>query len=781
MGKTKIYCAKCQKKCSGEVLRVTDKYFHKACFQCVKCSKSLAAGGFFAKDNSYYCVVDYQKLFGTKCAVCQQYVEGEVVSTMGNTYHQKCFTCTRCSLPFESGSKVTNTGKEILCEKCVEGKPVVAKPIVQQQQQHQQQQKQLHSSPTKATAQQQHHETLQKPMSPKDIDPNNCAGCNAELKEGQALIALDRQWHIWCFRCMVCGQVLSGEYMGKDGQPYCEKDYQKSFGVKCAYCERYISGKVLQAGDNHHFHPTCARCSKCGDPFGDGEEMYLQGTAIWHPRCGPHPSENNGTIFNGTSAAEVDRISNSASEIQFSLRSRTPSLSGSVCSPYTGRKYHRTTSPGLVLREYNQSNYSEDISRIYTYSYLTEEVAGLKKPIDPYDKKPVSPHFHRPNYVSSSSRPPSRPQSRSRSAMRVLVDSIRTEAPRPKSPAMNNEEPIEMSHYPGGKKPNPNEKPKIERDDFPAPPYPYTDPERRRRYSDSYKGVQTSDDEDQVDKAAEIENIEPQLKREEEELKKINSGMSKVILKDIKERQKYKIWKQNNLDPRNASRFPSASKEPVYKMRYESPVGASPSRNLDHSRPFEDELFDRSISYRGSVGRAIGAGNSYNAINSYRSPKPGSSYKHSTLPSSIRNGYSSDFSFGPLGDKTHSTEFSCGKSDISVEESITEGDRRALGADIPVSSTYSGAIYNQYPQSGLTRRSLPNMAHSILVHEPAKIYPYHLLLVSNYRLPADVDRCNLERHLSDTEFEAICGCSRAEFYRMPQWKRNDIKRRARLF
>lgn len=29
------------------------------------------------------------------------------------------------------------------------------------------------------------------------------------------------------------------------------------------------------------------------------------------------------------------------------------------------------------------------------------------------------------------------------------------------------------------------------------------------------------------------------------------------------------------------------------------------------------------------------------AINSYRSPKPGSGYKHSTLPSSIRNGYSS--------------------------------------------------------------------------------------------------------------------------------------------
>jgi len=39
----------------------------------------------------------------------------------------------------------------------------------------------------------------------------------------------------------------------------------------------YISFK---AGDNHHFHPTCARCAKCGDPFGDGEEMYLQGNRI---------------------------------------------------------------------------------------------------------------------------------------------------------------------------------------------------------------------------------------------------------------------------------------------------------------------------------------------------------------------------------------------------------------------------------------------------------------------------------------------------------------------
>nr|XP_029726613.1 actin-binding LIM protein 2 isoform X4 [Aedes albopictus] len=779
MGKTKIQCSKCQKKCSGEVLRVSDRYFHKTCFQCTKCNKSLATGGFFSKDGAYYCTLDYQKLYGTKCAACNQYVEGEVVSTMGNTYHQKCFTCSKCKQAFQSGSKVTNTGKEVLCENCVKG-PVpatqqltnsaTASPKRQiEQKQEQKTIKEITSSPTKAATLQHHHEAIRKQQNSKDVDPNECAGCHQQLKEGQALIALDRQWHIWCFKCNACGVTLNGEYMGKDGVPYCEKDFQKSFGVKCAYCNRYISGKVLQAGDNHHFHPTCARCTKCGDPFGDGEEMYLQGGAIWHPRCGPGPSSESG-ILNGVETngfnteTEFDRTSTSAmSEIQ----------------------YHRTTSPGLILREYNRHGF-EDIARIYTYSYLTDEPHYLRKPIEPYDKAPVSPHFHRPNQYGSGHRSASgsRSHSRSRSAMKVLVDSIRSETPRPKSPGMNNEEPIELSHYPGAKKPPPGEKPKIERDDFPAPPYPYTDPERRRRYSDSYKNIESDDEVDHHAKNKEDkENIaEMRLQKEEEELSKLkSSGMGKVILKDLQEHKKYEHWKRENLDPRNASRTPSASKEPTYRLRYESPVGASPSRNLDHHRPCEDEYFDRSTSYRGSVGRAIGNAPSYNAIHSYRSPpKPGYGFKTSTLPpSSLRNGYSSDFSFGGLGDKTHSTEFSCGKSDISVD-SITEGDRRALGADIPASSTYSGALSYHYPQQPI-RRSLPNMAHSMLVHEPAKIYPYHLLLITNYRLPSDVDRCNLERHLSDVEFEAILQCSRAEFYRMPQWRRNEIKRRARLF
>ncbi|KAK6632948.1 hypothetical protein RUM43_012691 [Polyplax serrata] len=140
-------------------------------------------------------------------------------------------------------------------------------------------------------------------------------------------------------------------------------------------------------------------------------------------------------------------------------------------------------------------------------------------------------------------------------------------------------------------------------------------------------------------------------------------------------------------------------------------------------------------------------------------------------------GYNGDFSYSGFGEKTHSTEFSSGKSDISGG-SISEVDRRVLNADMPMSTTYQGGLrYSSY--SPHLRRSLPTLSH--MSNEPPKIYPYHLLIITNYRLPADVDRCNLERHLSDSEFEQRFQCSRAEFYRLPQWRRNDMKRRLKLF
>nr|XP_056705462.1 actin-binding LIM protein 1 isoform X9 [Euleptes europaea] len=240
-----IHCHKCGEPCKGEVLRVQAKHFHIKCFTCKVCGCDLAQGGFFIKNGEYLCTVDYQRMYGTRCNGCGEFVEGEVVTALGKTYHPNCFACTVCKRPFPPGDRVTFNGRDCLCQMC-------AQPMS---------------------------------SSPKELsNSSNCAGCGRDIKNGQALLALDRQWHLGCFKCKACAKVLTGEYISKDGAPYCEKDYQVLFGVKCEACHQFITGKVLEAGDKH-YHPTCARCSRCSQMFTEGEEMYLQGSTVWHPDC----------------------------------------------------------------------------------------------------------------------------------------------------------------------------------------------------------------------------------------------------------------------------------------------------------------------------------------------------------------------------------------------------------------------------------------------------------------------------------------------------------------
>ncbi|VFV19217.1 mkiaa0059 protein [Lynx pardinus] len=240
-----IHCHKCGEPCKGEVLRVQTKHFHIKCFTCKVCGCDLAQGGFFIKNGEYLCTLDYQRMYGTRCHGCGEFVEGEVVTALGKTYHPNCFACTICKRPFPPGDRVTFNGRDCLCQLC-------AQP--------------MSSSPKEASC------------------PSNCAGCGRDIKNGQALLALEKQWHLGCFKCKSCGKVLTGEYISKDGAPYCEKDYQGLFGVKCEACHQFITGKVLEAGDKH-YHPSCARCSRCNQMFTEGEEMYLQGSTVWHPNC----------------------------------------------------------------------------------------------------------------------------------------------------------------------------------------------------------------------------------------------------------------------------------------------------------------------------------------------------------------------------------------------------------------------------------------------------------------------------------------------------------------
>ncbi|XP_008836121.1 actin-binding LIM protein 3 isoform X7 [Nannospalax galili] len=340
-----IQCYRCGDTCKGEVVRVHNNHFHIRCFTCQVCGCGLAQSGFFFKNQEYICTQDYQQLYGTRCDSCRDFITGEVISALGRTYHPKCFVCSLCRKPFPIGDKVTFSGKECVCQTCSQSM------------------------------------TSSKPI--KIRGPSHCAGCKEEIKHGQSLLALDKQWHVSCFKCQTCSVILTGEYISKDGVPYCESDYHSQFGIKCETCDRYISGRVLEAGGKH-YHPTCARCVRCHQMFTEGEEMYLTGSEVWHPICKQaaraekklkHRRTSETSISPpGSSVGSPNRVICDIYE-NLDLRQRRASSPGYIDSPTYSRQGMSPTlsrSPHYYrsgdLSTATKSKTSEDISQASKYS-----------------------------------------------------------------------------------------------------------------------------------------------------------------------------------------------------------------------------------------------------------------------------------------------------------------------------------------------------------------------------------------------------------------------------
>lgn len=460
-------------------------------------------------------------------------------------------------------------------------------------------------------------------------------------------------------------------------------------------------------------------------------------------------------------------------------------------------------SPG-----YADSEAVGDLSRIYTISYLNADPAQgyLRRPIEP--NPPKSPQFSRPtsgvgrdnrsrsssrsaHYYTGSSRDRSVPR-----GMYSVLSGMRGgggSSQRARSPSMMNEEAIQLAQYPSGQKPSPDTVPKIERDDFPAPPFPYPDrlrgssqhlleptvesrkqPGQQRASRPRSREIVVSVDEDDDD-------TDPQLKKEEEELSKIANGIGKIFLKTLKDREKIRAWKRANLDPRNASRTPSATRELPSRLRYDNPTNASPSRDMDRPRPWEEEELgavsrehspNRTRSSLGKPSQMSSSTYNYKVVQSNRStPKPGYGLSSGPYDSALR-GSEMSFSQQQRSTQNRSADLLSRGTTLQPPGSV-RGGTTAGSTSATRSSLYSPHL----------RRSMPNVNNLHHLHQegPPKLYPYHLLATSNYRLPPDVDRCHLERHLSNEEFQYIFHCDRLDFYRLPEWKRNELKRRAKLF
>nr|XP_038952752.1 actin-binding LIM protein 3 isoform X8 [Rattus norvegicus] len=327
-----IQCYRCGDTCKGEVVRVHNNHFHIRCFTCQVCGCGLAQSGFFFKNQEYICTQDYQQLYGTRCDSCRDFITGEVISALGRTYHPKCFVCSLCRKPFPIGDKVTFSGKECVCQTCSQSM------------------------------------TSSKPI--KIRGPSHCAGCKEEIKHGQSLLALDKQWHVSCFKCQTCSVILTGEYISKDGVPYCESDYHAQFGIKCETCDRYISGRVLEAGGKH-YHPTCARCVRCHQMFTEGEEMYLTGSEVWHPICKQAARAEKKLKHRRTSETSISPPGSSIG-----------SPNRVICDIYENLdlRQRRASSPGYIdSPTYSQQGMSPTFSRSPHHYYRSGDLSTATK------------------------------------------------------------------------------------------------------------------------------------------------------------------------------------------------------------------------------------------------------------------------------------------------------------------------------------------------------------------------------------------------------------------
>ncbi|XP_024894911.1 actin-binding LIM protein 1 isoform X1 [Pteropus alecto] len=595
-------------------------------------------------------------MYGTRCHGCGEFVEGEVVTALGKTYHPNCFACTICKRPFPPGDRVTFNGRDCLCQLC-------AQP--------------MSASPKEASC------------------SSNCAGCGRDIKNGQALLALEKQWHLGCFKCKSCGKVLTGEYISKDGAPYCEKDYQALFGVKCEACHQFITGKVLEAGDKH-YHPSCARCSRCNQMFTEGEEMYLQGSTVWHPDC-----------KQSTKTEEKLRPTRTSSE---SIYSRTgSSIPGSpghtiyakvdneileykdLAAIPKVKAIYDIERPDLITYEpfytsgYDDKQERQSLGESPRTLSPTPSAEGYQDVRDRMIHRSTSqgsinsPVYSRHSYTPTTSRSPQHFHRPDQGINIYRKPPIYKQHAALAAQSKSSEDIIKFSKFPAAQAPDPSEIPKIETDHWPGPPsLAAVGADTRRRSS----GREEDDEE-----------LLRRRQLQEEQLMKLNSGLGQLILKEEMERERERE---------------SRERSSLSASRYDSPIN--------------------------SASHAL-------------------SSKTSSLPGYGRNGLhrpvSTDFAqYNSYGD------VSGGMRDY---QTLPDGHMPGMRMDRGV--------------------SMPNML------EP-KIFPYEMLMVTNRgrnKILRDVDRTRLERHLAPEVFREIFGMSIQEFDKLPLWRRNDMKKKAKLF
>uniref|UniRef100_A0A3B3SZV8 Leupaxin n=1 Tax=Paramormyrops kingsleyae TaxID=1676925 RepID=A0A3B3SZV8_9TELE len=108
----------------------------------------------------------------------------------------------------------------------------------------------------------------------------HCASCGKCIV-GKFITALGQVWHPEHFVCLICRVELGTTgYFEREGEAYCQKDYQNLFSPRCGYCKAPILQNILTAM-NQSWHPEHFFCAECGEVFGsEGKSQEEPGVAL---------------------------------------------------------------------------------------------------------------------------------------------------------------------------------------------------------------------------------------------------------------------------------------------------------------------------------------------------------------------------------------------------------------------------------------------------------------------------------------------------------------------
>ncbi|KER32919.1 hypothetical protein T265_01193 [Opisthorchis viverrini] len=181
-------CAECGLRINqlSDACHALGYLYHNACFVCCYCQRTLSGKVFYKDQEKIYCEEDYLycgfQQVAEKCCACGHLISERILQAMGNSYHPGCFNCS-------------------VCTKCLDGVPFTVDSN-----------NLLYCLPD--------YHLVHAPQ---------CGACGYMIvpdgasNEVLRVAALDKEFHLDCYRCCDCKKLL-GDEIEKRCYPMIEPD-----------------------------------------------------------------------------------------------------------------------------------------------------------------------------------------------------------------------------------------------------------------------------------------------------------------------------------------------------------------------------------------------------------------------------------------------------------------------------------------------------------------------------------------------------------------------------